>query len=426
MTPEELSADERAELARLRAHSGAHQWARAGRWTAACVLLLIGALIGVLSVVAVYLKSEVLDTNSYVETVAPLAEDPAVRTAVAARLSQEVVARADVAGIAKELADRLVAQGAPQRVEDLVGPAVSGLTSFLNNEIYKLLGTPQFQQIWEQVNRMAHQGVVTVLTGGQGQFLNSSGDTVTVDLGALLSAVKQRLAAQGMTFVNKIPDVSLPYQLVKSDQLPKLRTYTRWLNMAGTWLPYIAIALLILGMLTAPNHRRGLLVGVVMLGLLTAIALGALSFARTYYLDNLPAGVQSPEAATVVVNTVLRYLFAALKTLLVVTAIALVALLLGGPSGPAVAIRRLVNRGLDALARLLSRAGSWVAAIGRALGAARVAIYVGLVVLAVLGLIVANRPSISAVLWTALVLLVVTAVIEVFVRAPKLAGMPQS
>ena len=104
MSTDDLSDDERAELERLRARASANPWGRAGRWTAACVLLLIGALVGVLSVVAVYLKSEVLDTESYVHTVSPLAEDPAVREAVATRLTQEIVTRADVEGIANDLA----------------------------------------------------------------------------------------------------------------------------------------------------------------------------------------------------------------------------------------------------------------------------------------------------------------------------------
>ena len=420
MSTDDLSDDERAELERLRARASANPWARAGRWTAACVLLLIGALVGVLSVVAVYLKSEVLDTESYVQTVSPLAEDPAVREAVATRLTQEIITRADIQGIANDLAQRLVTQGAPQRVEDLVGPAVSGLTSFLHNEIYKLLGTPQFQQVWDQVNRAAHTGVVTVLTGGEGQFLTSSGDTVTIDLGAVLSAVKQRLAAQGMPFVNKIPEMSIPYELVDSDQLPKLRTYTKWLDTAGTWLPFVALAMLVLGMFVAPNRRRGLVVGVVMLGLTTALFLGVLSVAKSYYLDNLPAGIQSPEAATVVVNTVLRYLVAAMQTLLVTCLIGLIALLLSGPSRPAKALRTLVNRGLDASARGLARAGSWVSAVGRSLGAGRPYILGALIVLAVVGLVLANRPSIPTVLWTTVIVLVLAAVVEVFIRAPKL------
>jgi hypothetical protein len=415
-----MSADERAELERLRAQTTAGgRWARAGRWTAACALLLVAALLGVLAVTAVYLKSEVLDTETYVQTVTPLAENTAVREALANRLTDEIVTQTDVAGLASQVAKRLVAEGAPTRVIDLVGPAVSGLTSFLHDQIYKLLGTTEFQDIWEQVNRLAHSAVVTVLTGRQGQVLKSSGTTVTIDLGALLSAAKQQLVAEGMTFVSRVPDVSIKYELVDSTKLPTVRTYTRILDSAGTWLPFAAIAILIAGVLAAPNRRRGLLTGVVMLGLAAALMLGGLALARTYYLDHLPSSVRSPAAAAAVVDAILRYLIAALQTLLVVAAVFVVGTLLAGPSRPAHALRRLVNRGLDAAGRGLAHAGSWVSAVGRTLAGARGVIQIVLVLAGVVGLILANRPGVAAVLWTTLAVLVLCAIMEIFIRGAR-------
>jgi hypothetical protein len=97
----DLTPDERAELERLRsdaarvrpAHSG---WARGGRWLGAVVLLLIAALLGGLAVTAVYLRSQVLNTDTYVATVAPLAQDPAVREQIATRLTNEIMTRTNV------------------------------------------------------------------------------------------------------------------------------------------------------------------------------------------------------------------------------------------------------------------------------------------------------------------------------------------
>jgi hypothetical protein len=420
-----LSPDERAELERLRTEmSRQGRWGRRGRWLGAVVLLLIAALLGGFAVIATYLRSEVLDTETYVQTVAPLAQDPPVRQAVATRLSDEIITRTDVAGLATDVAGRLTAQGAPAQLNDLVGPLVSGLKSFLYNEIYKLLGTARFQRVWEQVNRVGHQGMVTVLTGGQGQFINSSGTTVTIDLGALLSAAKQELVARGLTFVAKVPDVSIPYELVDSKELPKLRTYTRVLNTVGTWLPFVALGLLILGVLTAPNRRRAIITGFVMLAVVTALLLAGIALIRTYYLDNLPPAVKSPDAAAAVVDTMLRYLIAALQTLLVGTLFFIVGGWLAGPSRPATAIRRLTNRGLDASGRALARAGSWATATGRALAGVGPAIRIGVVLAAFVGLILANRPGIPAVLWTAVIVLVLLAIVEVFIRTTTPSGRP--
>jgi hypothetical protein len=423
----ELTPDERAELEQLRREAAARQgrgWVRASRWVGAVVVLMLAAVLGSLAVVATYLRSEVLDTNTYVETVAPLGADPTVRTAVAARLADEIVARSDVESLANQLADRLVTEGAPARITDLVSPLVGGLRSFLNTKLSELMATPRFEQAWQNINRIGHQGLVTALTGGQGQVITSEGNTVSVDLGELLTLAKQQLVAEGFGVFGKIPDVSIPYTLVESSELPKIRTYTKLLNAVGTWLPWVALVVLIAGVLVAPNRRRGIVLGTLLLASTSALLLAVITAARTYYVDNLPPEVRSPEAAEAVITTVLRYLMASLQTLIVASLILAVAALLAGPSAVAVVFRRLVNRGLDGLASLLRRAGTWVARTGQVIAAAAQPLRIGIVLLAVVLLIAANRPGIPAVLWTTVAVLVVLVVLEVFVRAgPRRPGV---
>ena len=425
LEPGALDPDERAELQRLRAEVAQYQRQRArrgsrlGRWVGALVLLVIGSVLAGLSVVAVYLRAEVLDTETYVQTVAPLAEDPTVRDALANRLADEIIIRTNVAELANELADRLVDEGAPERLPELVGPVISGLRSFLYNEIYKLLGTPQFQTIWEELNRTAHDALDAVLTGEEGRFVSSSGTTVTLNIGALLSAVKQELVARGFDIVSRVPDVSLSYTLIQSDKLPALRRYTTVLNTVATWLPFVALLVLGAGVLAAPNRRRGIVCATSAIAIVAAALLGALALGRAYYLSHLPAAIQSPDAMAVVIDTALRFLVAALQTLLIAALIGLAAAWLAGPSRPATVVRRAVNLGLDAGAKGLGHAGTWVVTTGRALHAARWAIQTALVLAAIVGLIVAQRPGISAVLWTTLVLILLLALVELFARAPS-------
>jgi hypothetical protein len=163
--------------------------------------------------------------------------------------------------------------------------------------------------------------------------------------------------------------------------------------------------------------------GALLLAAMGAVVLGVITVARTYYVDNLPPEVRSPEAAEAVITTVLRYLMASLQTLIVASLILAVGALLAGPSAVAVWFRRLVNRGLDALAVLLRRAGTWAMRTGQALAAAAQPLRIGIVLLAVVLLIAANRPGIPAVLWTTAAVLLVLVVLEVFVRAaPRRPG----
>jgi hypothetical protein len=142
-------------------------------------------------------------------------------------------------------------------------------------------------------------------------------------------------------------------------------------------------------------------------------------------MDNLPPSVRSPEAASAVLDAMLRYLIAALQTLVVAMVVFAVGAFLAGPSRVATGFRRVLNRGLDAISRLLRRTGGWAAATGRALAPVYRPLETALVILAVAGLILANRPGVATVLWTTAVVLVVFVVLEVFVRARSATGRQQ-
>src|SRR5437773_1865835 len=116
-----LTPDERAELVRLRAEvrglreprprAGRRRW----RWTLASVLIVFGCLAAPLAVTAIWVDSEVRDTERYVATVAPLAHDPAIQQALTDRITQETVDRIDLTAITGEAADALARLGLPER-----------------------------------------------------------------------------------------------------------------------------------------------------------------------------------------------------------------------------------------------------------------------------------------------------------------------
>ena len=156
-----------------------------------------------------------------------------------------------------------------------------------------------------------------------------------------------------------------------------------------------------------------------LLGVVTALLLIGIMAARTYYVDNLPPSVQSPDAAAAVLNAVLRFLIASLQTLLVICVIFVIGGLLAGPSRVSVGIRRLVNWGLDGLVGLLRRTGGWFAATGRALRGAYHVLQVVIVAIAVVAFVLADRPGIAAAIWTTVAVVAALAVLEVFVRGAE-------
>src|SRR5262245_36405554 len=356
----ELTPSEREELVQLRREAAQEHGGGAGRglrWTAAVVLLLISAMLGAVSVVAGFVRGQLLNTDRYVETVAPLVRDPAVQDAIAGRLTEVIVTQLNLTRLTQQLADALEQRGAPTQLDGLVGPAVNGLTSFIHDQVRTVVSSDQFADVWDTANRVAHSEIDAVLTTGRGKLLTSQGTEVSLDLGSLLDLVKQRLVANGFSLADKIPNISVTVPLFASDDLPRIRTAVSILNTAAWVLPLITLALLLAGVLVAPNRRRGLLVGSAIFagGMLVLIA--ALGLVRTYYLNNLPESVQSPEAARVVYDTETRFLIDTVRTLLTLFLVVAVACWLAGPSRPAVLLRKGVGWVLDAAGRALAGSG---------------------------------------------------------------------
>src|SRR5262249_49797197 len=82
--------------ARVRAAKGARHMnakTRAPRWRRILVSLLVilGCILAPLSMLGIWLKAELLDTGTYVSTMAPLADNPDIQNALADRISNTLV-----------------------------------------------------------------------------------------------------------------------------------------------------------------------------------------------------------------------------------------------------------------------------------------------------------------------------------------------
>ena len=97
---------------------------RASRAASACprwrrilvaVLVVLGCIFVPLSVLSVWMKTTLLDTNNYVATVAPLADNSSVQNAIADRVTNTLIVNNSVD---QRIVDRLPKPGAVHRTED--------------------------------------------------------------------------------------------------------------------------------------------------------------------------------------------------------------------------------------------------------------------------------------------------------------------
>jgi hypothetical protein len=269
------------------------------RWRTilAVVLIVVGCVLAPLAGVAVWARNQVTNTDRYVRTVAPLASDPAIQTAIANQITAQVFSYLDVQGLTNQTVDALAERGLPPRLADqlqgLAGPLASGLQGVVRTEVGKIVQSPAFADAWTQANRVAHQALVKALTGQGDGTVTVEGDTVTLNLAPFIETVKQRLVAGGFGLAARIPAVNASFVLFDVKNLSRAQAAFNLLNTLGIWLPIITIVLLGIGVFVATDHRRALVgaaVGV-------AVAMVGLGLSLAVFQDDLPGRRPSPGAA---------------------------------------------------------------------------------------------------------------------------------
>src|SRR4051794_37271774 len=137
-----LPADTEAELARLRAEVArleaertavpvAGRTDRTGWWrpVVAGVLVMIAALLAPLSVLSTWANGQIEDTDRYLATVGPLADDPDVQAAVVVRVEEVIYSYLDLDAAMDEVVQALESQGLPPRAAATLGALAGPLST---------------------------------------------------------------------------------------------------------------------------------------------------------------------------------------------------------------------------------------------------------------------------------------------------------
>ena len=421
----------RAEVARLKASSPAASapvvaTERSGRWrpVVAGLLVLVAALLAPLSVLATWSNGQIQDTDRYLATVSPLADDPAVQEAIAARLEQVIFSYLDIDAAVDEVVTALEDRGLPDRagttLDALSGPLSTGIRGFVEDRILAVVRSDTFKQAWVEANRTAHEELVAALEGDtEGAVVIDRGE-VSVNLATLINTVKQQLVDAGFSIADRIPEVDASFAIVKSDDLATAQSLLAVLDPLSTWLPVVGLALIGCAVAIARDRRRMVMVA----GLAVAasmLLLGAtLNVIRPFYLDALPSS-SSPEAAGAVYDQLVSFIRVALRGVLVIALTVAVVAWLSAPRGSGATARSGLSRGVDQLRRGRSRVGD-TGRLGVALATYRGPIRAAVVGLAAILYLAQDHPTggtaLAFVLVTALVLLV----LEVLAARPAPAS----
>ena len=305
------------------------------------ILLIVGCVLVPVSLSAVWVRNTLLDTDNYVETVGPLASDPAVQQAVATRVTDAPFSNADVQA---KIADAL-----PARAAFLAEPVANGVHDAIERATLRLAETERFETLWERANRRAHTALVNVLTGG-GSRVSTENGAVAVNVGQIVDNVKQRLDAQGITIFDdvEVPADKQQLVIVQSDDLKQVQGLVDLLQTLAWVLPVVALACFAGAIGLSRNRRRTIQRGALGVAFAVAVQLVVLKAGRNLYLDAVTTKKSTPGAPASVWDQLTSFLrTSGLAVIAVALVIAFAAWVVGPSRGCARAARLVASRPRD-------------------------------------------------------------------------------
>ena len=417
-------AELRAEIERLKAEQD--RPGRTGWWRPVVVTILV-VLIAVLTplgVVARWAHNEVADTDRYVESVAPLASDPAVQNAVTNRITTEIVTRLRVEAVTDQAIQALSDRGLPPlaatSLQALSGPLSNAIESFIHDQVANLVESDEFQTAWEEANRQAHVQMVAVLTGKDTDLVQISNNAVSVNLATVIGAVQDRLVDRGFTLAQNLPTVDAQFTIFQSEDITKAQNAFRLLSALNTWLPILVLVLLAVALAIA-RSRRTTLIATMLAVAASMLVLGfLLNTFRVVYLDALPTDVDHA-AAGAIYDTLVWFIRLNLRAILVLTlAVAFIAWV-SGPALSAVRIRGGTSRVIGTVRSGGERVGLETGRFGAFLYVNKAVIRGAVLGLALLLYVMADHPTGGFTITLLVVAAVVLLVVELLSRPPAAA-----
>ena len=301
-----------------RTGTGGGRASHVGRSIIAGVLVVLGLIVTPIALVVDFAQAQVTDTETFVAAYAPLAQSPAVQEAITDVVVAAIDENVDFALLTGGLVDGLQQLELPGFVSDsldlLRGPLVEGVNALVRWGVSSIVASDWFPTVWEQTLRLTHSQLIAVLRGDPNAIAQISGDSVSLQLGPVVSVLRDQLISGGVTVARLIPadlDVSIPIADVQG--IGNVKTFYALAIASGVWLPIIAAALLIGGIAVAPR-RRGWVMG-------TSIALGVIAIA---FAIGLSIGGSAVVAASFLSADALAFIFGSATGALVVSIAALI------------------------------------------------------------------------------------------------------
>ena len=236
-----------------------------GRWRAwiSALCIVVASVLVPVSIVTAWGRAQLVEEDTFVATLAPLASDPAVQKMIIDETTAAITDQVDFAAITSTAIDGIVSLGLPPAAASALSllsqPAADGLESLVDRAVTQVVTSDGFAAVWATATRAAHRALTTAATSDGGGLVVRTDDGVGIQLGAIVDAVKQHLTAQGVRIAGLIPPVDRVVIVGTGETLAMIRTGRAVAAAVGYWAPVVTLGLLAAGLLVARRRATALL-----------------------------------------------------------------------------------------------------------------------------------------------------------------------
>jgi hypothetical protein len=376
----------------------------------AWILVVLAFIMAIAAPLASWGHDYLMDTDRFVATVAPVIREDAVAQALSERAASKLVEGLDI----QDRLDRVL----PEAITFIAGPITNGVETLAQKTAKTILQSDQFYYVWERMLRFSHSTAVSAVRGEGALEVTKQGDIV-LDIGELLTELKNRLIDAGLTFLDKVPVPSGAGTVVlfTAEELGIARGGVHLLDALNWIMPTLALLFLVAAVVISTDRRRFLMVSGITLALAMAISLIGLNYTKNFLLDHMKVETNIT-AAQVVWATVFYNLVQIQEGILALGVVVAAGAAVAGPYKWAVWLRTKTAHLFGAWQDRRRRGEKEPGPVGKFVEAHKMALRVGGLALIVFILLLLPKVTAGAVIGSAIALLVYLVVIELL-RAPE-------
>lgn len=317
----------------------------------AALLIIVATLLAPFAVGALWAERTITETDTFVETLAPLQDDPAVQQTVAAEVSTALIDAIDAEARVTEALSKLNGPLAEVRPDSAIAQAIaSGINGAIESGVTSYTQSDRFGDAWVAIATLLQEQFVTLINRDTTNAAVTLQDgQIVLDTKVAVEKIQAQLVERGVPFADRL---EVPGREVVLADSPNLQTAADALGIflpVASWLWAVVLLMFLVGILLWRPRSRGVMWTGIGMALGGALMYGGLHLGQAELVSQAPTDYS--QVLTAVSTTMLRFL---VNALLVMVCLG-IALAVAGWLAGATASGRKVR---DAIAGAAHRWGS--------------------------------------------------------------------